>query len=183
MSLYDQLSPIFASSIMHVVLVKNEIKYLNTITYDYVDNRGMKSDNFYEFLKISKNFDREVEIAWKNLQNFMDDEENLINNQISNQTVKHCNIFFRDMQHPFFQWSVEFSCTLIKGMNEYVNFVTPETLQYPIYALYHYHQPLKIDSIHSSMKYNLNPSHGIIEYYGDIGDELSGEESIRFQIE
>lgn len=179
MSVYPDLIPIFASSIMHVSIVQDTLKFYNTITYDYLDEA--KSGNYYDFLKIRKNFNQEIDIAWENLQKFLDQEHNSLNKQNAPQKVKHCNIYFRDNQHPFIQWIVEFEGNRKEGNNEYINLVAPEHLTYPIYSLYYFHKPLKILEIYSSLTYNLNERDGIIEYYGETGDELEGEEKIVFR--
>lgn len=180
MSYYSDLKPIFASSIMHVIESAEKVKFFNTITYDYID--AGTTDNYYNFLKISKNFNQEITLAWDNLQIFLDQEQNLINDHESLQLIKHCNIYFRDKKHPFIQWLVEFEGDLITGTNVYANYVSSEHLTYPIYSLYNFHQPLKIINIKSSLDFNLNKSNGIIEYYGETGDELEGEEIIEYQI-
>ena len=58
----------------------------------------------------------------------------------------------------------------------------PESLTYPIYSLYVVHPPLKINSIESSMQFNVNKQSGIIEYYGETGDTLEGVEKIIFDL-
>ncbi len=186
MSHYPNLEPIFASSIMHVITIPGKVKFLNTITYDYKDltsNPHLGQDgyrSYYDFLKISKNFNEELNLAWNNMQTFLNEEENFINQIEASQHVKHCNIYFRDAEHPFIQWLIEFEGPLKKGDNVYFNVIPPETLTYPIYSIYSFQPPLQVAEVVSSMKFNLNKSQGIIEYYGETGDELEGEEEITF---
>ena len=117
---------------------------------------------------------------WDNLQNFLDEEVNLINGKPAIQTIKHCNIYFRKKEQPFVQWIIDFQGKFKSGRNRYENEVEPETLTYPIYSLYIFHPPLQILSVQSSMQYNLNKKQGIIEYYGEIGNLLEGYENIIF---
>ena len=179
MSQYPDLHPLFASSTMHVQKIENSLHFSNVITYDYVEAEGTK-DSYYNFLKLSKNYDREVQLYWENLQLFLDKEVNLVNDREAFQSITHCNIYFRSPTQPFVQWVVNFKGTAQTGTNTYENEVDPESLTYPIYSLYVVHPPLKILSIESSMQFNVNKQSGIIEYYGEIGDTLEGFEKITF---
>jgi hypothetical protein len=185
MSIYPNLQPIFASSIMHVHQIGNKVKFSNVITYDYQDQiqPGNKLKSYYNFVQDTTNYNQEIQIYWESLQHFLDIEINLINSAPAAQTIRHCSINFRTKAFPFVQWLVEFEGKTKMGLNNYENEVDPERFEYPIYSLYIFHQPLVIKEVKSTMQYNLNQKQGILEYYGDTGELLEGYESISFSNE
>ena len=191
MSIYPNLQPIFASSIMHVHQIGTSLKFSNVITYDYQDqtqsnnkqDKCDKCDNYYNYVQDTTNYNQEIQLYWENLQHFLDIEINLVNSAQAIQTIKHCSINFRTKSFPFVQWLVEFEGVSKIGLNVYENEVDPERFEYPIYSLYIFHLPLVIKEVNSTMQYSLDQNQGIIEYYGDRGTLLEGYESITFSSE
>lgn len=182
MSEYQDLKPIFASSILRISKKESKLKFFNTIIYDYVDLENDKTwENYKEFLKQPSNYKCELQLYWKNLQTILNSEINKINEEEVHLKVIHCTIQFRDNNHPYVQWIVEFEGKFVDGQNIYENFVEDEILEYPIYSLYLFEKPLVVKKIVTSLKHKLGESNMIVEYFGDLNDKLDGYEAIFFQ--
>ena len=178
---YSSLKPIFASAVMRIVKIEKKLCFSNIITYDYKDlGNDPLSANYRSYLQISRNLQSELEISKRNLQDFLDQEENLVNQKLAPQKIIHCSINFRDKTHPFIQWVINFEGLAKDGINIYENYVEPETLEYPIYSLYEFCNPLIVKSVTSSLEHQIDPNHRIIEYFGDVGDDLDGYDAIKF---
>jgi len=182
MSEYQNLKPIFASSVMRISKKESKLKFSNTITYDYLDlEKGNTWKNYKEFLNSPTNYNSELQLYWENLQTILDSEINKINEEEVFLKIIHCTIQFHDKTHPYVQWIVEFEGNYVDGQNTYENFVEDEILEYPIYSLYLFEKPLTVKKIVSSLKYNLGGSSRIVEYFGELNDRLEGYEAIFFQ--
>jgi len=182
MSEYQDLKPIFASSVMRISKKELKLKFSNTITYDYLDiEKGNTWKNYKEFLINPANYKSELQLYWNNLQTILDEEINIINEEEVFLKVIHCTIQFRDKNHPYVQWIVEFEGNYVDGQNIYENFVDDEILEYPIYSLYIFEKPLTVKKIDTSLNYNLGGSSRIVEYFGEQNDRLKGYEAIIFQ--
>ena len=181
MSEYQNLKPIFASSVMRISKKESKLKFSNTITYDYLDiEKGKNWKNYKEFLKKPSNYTSELQLYWNNLQSILDDEINKINEEEVFLKVIHCTIQFRNKNQPYVQWIVEFEGNSVDGQNIYENYVDNEILEYQIYSLYLFEKPLTVKKIVTSLKYNLGGSNRIIEYFGEPNDKLEGYEAIIF---
>ena len=182
MSEYQNLKPIFASSVMRISKKELKLKFSNTITYDYLDiEKGNTWKNYKEFLNSPTNYNSELQLYWDNLQTILDQEINKINDEEVYLKVIHSTIQFHDKTHPYVQWIVEFEGKYVDGQNIYENFVEDEILEYPIYSLYLFEKPLTVKKIVTSLKYNLGGSSRIVEYFGELNDKLEGYEAIIFQ--
>ena len=178
---YPEITPIFASSQMRITQVGRKVKFSNVIQYDYIDPGQNTAPHSYQlFLKNPRTLSREIEMYWSNLQTFLDEEQNLINNRRVALTVVHCSIFFRQPDRPCVQWVVEFEGSIHPGKNIYENRIDPETLEYPIVSHYIFNTPLSVQAITSSIAHELNRTKRIIHYSGKTGDRLDGYESITF---
>jgi hypothetical protein len=65
--------------------------------------------HYVDFLQVPGNYDRELFLYWNNLQDFLDEEQNLVNGLDAKQQVTACSIVFPDQRHPRVQWVVEFT--------------------------------------------------------------------------
>ena len=182
MSEYQNLKPIYASSIMRISKKESKLKFSNTITYDYFDlEKDTIWKNYQEFLKKPPNYEAELQLYWNNFQTILDEEINKINEEEVLLKVIHCTILFRDNFHPYVQWIVEFEGNSVDGQNFYQNYVDEEILEYPIYSLYIFEKPLVVKKIVTSLQYNISRSNRIIEYFGEPNNKLDGYEAIFFQ--
>ena len=182
MSEYQELKPISASSVMRISKKESKLKFSNTLIYDYVDiENDKKWKNYNEFLKIPSNYKSELQLYWDNLQTILDSEINKINEEEVYLNVIHCTIQFRDNNHPYVQWIVEFEGKFVDGQNIYENFVEDAILEYPIYSLYLFEKPLSVKKIVTSLKHKLGEENSIVEYFGEQNDKLEGYEAIIFQ--
>lgn len=182
MSEYQNLNPIFASSVMRISKKDLKLKFSNTITYNYLDiEKDNIWKNYKEFLQNPSNYKSELQLYWNNLQTILEGEINKINEEEVSLKVIHCTIQFLDKTHPYVQWIVEFEGNYIDGQNIYENFVDDEILLYPIYSLYLFEKQLAVKKIDSSLKYKLGESNRIVEYFGELNDKLEGYEAIIFQ--
>ena len=182
MSEYQNLKPIFASSVMRISKKESKLKFSNTITYDYLDlEKGKTWKNYKDFLNNPANYNSELQLYWNNLQMILDQEINKINQEEVFLKIIHCTIQFHDITHPYVQWIVEFEGNYVDGKNIYENFVDDDILEYPIYSLYLFEKPLTVKKVDTSLEYNIGKSSRIVEYFGEPNDKLEGYEAIIFQ--
>ena len=181
MSEYQNLKPIFASSIMRISINNAKLNFSNVITYDYRDLKGNSEwKNYFSYLKEPANYNSELNLYWKNLQAILDEEINKINKNKVCLKIIHCTIQFRDQNHPFVQWIIEFEGDYNAGQNFYENYVEKEILEYPIYSLYIFQKPLIVSKVITSLNYKIGDSKRLVEYYGKPSDKLDGYEALVF---
>jgi len=183
MSEYNNLKPIFASSVMKISRNNLQLIFSNTISYDYLDlEKDTTWKSYMEFLKNPSNYKSEIELYWENFQTILDGEINKINGEEVYLKVVHCSIKFRDETHPFVQWIIEFDGKYVSGQNVYENYLEEdEILEYPIHSIYIFQEPLTVKEIKSSLKYKIENSNRIVEYFGETNDKLENYEAIIFQ--
>ncbi len=184
MSQYPNLKPISASSIMNISNNNEQIHFLNCITYDYQDNGNNEEwKDYYSYLLIPENYALEFNLYKCNLQEFLNKEKNKINGENVRLNVIDCYISFRDHNHPFVQWIIEFEGNRLKDqVNTYENIIEPETIEYPIFSLYIFQPTFVVTDIISSIQHKLNSAKRIIQFSGDKGDSLNGYEAISFKL-
>ncbi|HMF30228.1 MAG TPA: hypothetical protein VKK79_02345 [Candidatus Lokiarchaeia archaeon] len=206
MSEYAFLTPLFASSVMYVTTGGH---FLHRIVYDYVDKgkQGQKGSlgtkkfieapvqaklvsnrrqsphsSFYiDFLENQSNYEKEIDLYWNNLQDFLGEEKNLVNGVEVKQEITACSIHFRDRRHPFVQWVVEFAGPVREGPNTYENFIEPEELEYPIQSTYIFEPPLVVSTVETSLNYQILRDGHIVEFSGETGRKLGSYEKIEFR--
>ncbi|MHA1901737.1 MAG: hypothetical protein ACTSW5_12650, partial [Promethearchaeota archaeon] len=136
--------------------------------------------NYFSYLKEPANYNSELNLYWKNLQAILDEEINKINKNKVCLKIIHCTIQFRDQNHPFVQWIIEFEGDYNAGQNFYENYVEKEILEYPIYSLYVFEKPLTVSKVITSLNYKIGDSKRLVEYFGEPNDKLDGYEAIQF---
>ena len=183
MSEYNDLKPISANSVMKISRNNLKLVFSNTITYDYLDlEKDTTCNSYREFLKDPSNYESEIELYWENFQTILDGEINKVNGKEVYLKVIHCTIQFRDFLHPFVQWLIEFNGKYVSGENIYENYLEEdEILEYPIHSRYIFQEPLTVKEIKSSLKYKIENSNRIVEYFGNTNDLLENYEAIKFQ--
>jgi hypothetical protein len=177
---YHDLKPLYASALMYISLSGH---FLDTIIYDYVDLNSDQStkSNYYKYIQQINNYQHEKQIYWKNLQSFLDEERNLINNQEVHLDIIDVSIHFRDTQHIYVQWIIEFNGTFHRGLNSYENYIEPEILEYPISSTYIFESPLKVAQVSTELSYEIVNHGQIVRYEGKTGQKLGNHEKIQFR--
>ena len=166
---------------MNIHLHRKTVYFTNFITYDYEDVLGSSEWRSYrEYLTTSSNYNKEIQLYWNNLQVYLDHEVNEINGKRVNLDITHCAIEFRDNFNPYVQWLVNFSGSLVDGLNSYENIIQEEILEYPIYSLYVLHYPLQIEKIDSQLEYAINKPVNLVEFYGEKGKKVGPYEGMFF---
>ncbi len=184
MSEYSSLGPLSANSVMriHPNSEKMLVFFNNIITYYYYDVQEDPDEISYKrYMENEENYNKEIGIYWENLQTFLDEEENIINDKEVQLDVVHTNIMFLDDVHPMVQWIVEFKGNLLNGENKYENIIEREILKYPIHSLYFFSSEFKVKKVQTSLEFFIHPNKRGIEYFGQEKDDLEGYESIIFE--
>jgi len=180
---YDKLIPIHAASI---ITISKSGWFQDTILYDYVDQNCLhpnkKNANYMTYLQHENNYQQEIDVYWSNLQTFLDEETNIINETKVKLNIIDCDIFFHDSAHPYVQWTVEFKGIFHPGINIYENFVEPEILEYPINSKYILESPMEFSEIKSSLSYELQSHNRVVSFSGDKGKKLDAHERLKFRI-
>jgi hypothetical protein len=181
MSEYTALKPYYATS---RIQISKKGHFTQIIQYDYHDQgqKHARGTDYYSYLQNPQNYDFELNLYWENMQYFLDHEKNYINGKVITQEVKHCSIQFRTKKMPFVQWVVEFEGIFNPGLNVYENQIEPDILEYPIYSIYIADDPLYIVDIQTNLRFELDNSHRIVEYFGEKGDVVGPVEIIKIKI-
>ncbi len=205
MSDYPGLKPVYAAATMYISAGG---RFSQVLVYDYKDSgellpgtessgkfirtklpsaseRGRRTNprmTYERFLKDPHNYEKEIKIYWGNMQDFLDEEKNLINGEEVHLEVVDCNINFRDKFRPYVQWVIEFTGKLHEGENRYENYVESEVLEYPICSTYIFEPPLKVTKVATTLKNEILKDGHLVEYHGETGELLSPYEKIEFQV-
>ncbi len=145
--------------------------------------RGRRANpriTYERFLKDPQNYEKEIKLYWGNMQDFLDEEKNLINGEEVRLEVIDCTINFRDKFRPYVQWVIEFAGKLHRGENNYENYVESEVLEYPITSTYIFEPPLKVTKVATTLKYQILKEGHLVEYHGETGELLSPYEKLEF---
>ncbi len=204
MSEYPNLKPIYATAVMYISAAGH---FNQVLVYDYRDlgelspgtessgkfiraklpsaaERGRRSGprmSYKRFLQGPKNYEKEIKLYWGNMQDFLDDEKNLVNGEVVRLEVVDCCISFREKMLPFVQWVIEFTGKLHDGENSYENYVESEPLEYPIQSTYILESPLKATKVSTTLEYQILKDGHLIEYHGETGALLSTYEKLIFK--
>lgn len=205
MSDYPGLKPVYAAATMYISAGG---RFSQVLVYDYKDSgellpgtessgkfirtklpsaseRGRRTNprmTYERFLKDPHNYEKEIKIYWGNMQDFLDEEKNLINGEEVHLEVVDCTINFRDKFRPYVQWVIEFTGKLHEGDNNYENYVESEVLEYPIRSTYIFEPPLKVTKVATTLKNEILKDGHLVEYHGETGELLSPYEKIEFQV-
>ncbi|OLS14289.1 MAG: hypothetical protein RBG13Loki_2091 [Promethearchaeota archaeon CR_4] len=203
MSEYPGLKPTYATAVMYISTAGH---FSQILVYDYQDlcefpprsenlgkfirtklpsptvrgHRSRPKITYKSFLEDSRNYEKEIRLYWENMQEFLDEEKNIINGEVVRLEVVDCTINFRGKMHPFVQWLIEFTGTLHEGENCYENYVESEVLEYPIHSTYILEPPLKATKVTTSLEYHILKDGHIVEYHGETGAVLSPHEKLDF---
>lgn len=178
MSEYPNLIPIFASSTMQI---SYQGQFRQIIIYDYQDfTLNPEDEGYYAYVHHQNNLEKEIQLYWSNLQEFLDMETNLVNDKKVKLRVQDCLLNFRSLKNPFVQWIIEFQGEFQFGRNTYENWIEPDVLEYPIFSTYIFDQGIKVIEVMTELDYVIADNQRIINYYGKQGDQLGDHEVIIF---
>ena len=169
------LKPIFASSIITITASGH---FLQHLTYDYQEETGkyyariMEDDDFY--------LEELDNISW-NMQSFMEDLPNTINDHTIIPKVVHAEIDFKIETLPYFYWILKFNGPLKFGLNQYESIMSEETLDYDITSIYLFDDTLQPVSVQSSLHYEVMKNERIVKYWAYKGEIVGPKEVLRFE--
>lgn len=169
------LKPIFASS---VITITNSGHFLQHVSYDYQED----SQDYYSRIKEDDEFYLlELETITVNMQSFMDNLPNTINEHTVIPQVIHAEIDFKTPSLPFFYWVLEFHGPLKTGLNTYESVMSKEKLEYDVNSIYLFDPPLSPVSVQSSLHYELLRTERIVKYWAYKGEIIGPKEVLQFE--
>ncbi|MBD3229985.1 MAG: hypothetical protein GF329_17515 [Candidatus Lokiarchaeota archaeon] len=169
----EEIVPIFAQAFF-AGSRNGTIKQL--LQFDYHDPTC-----FYKTLEQDeKELDIELTKLSTNMQSFLDEEENTINNQRVFPEVKFIDLGFRGDTMPFISWIIEFKGIFNKGLNEYIAITPEEELDYDCRSIWSFTEGTRIIKIKSQMNYEICENQ--IAFWASKSDVIGGKEIIRFII-
>ena len=169
------LKPIFASSIITITASGHFLQYL---TYDYLDD----SEEYYERIKKDDEFYLvELETISSNMQSFMADLPNIINNHRAIPKVIHTEIDFKNPSLPFFYWVLKFQGPLKIGINTFESVMSNEKLEYDVNSIYLFEPSLHPLSVQSSLHYEILRNERIVKYWAYRGEIVGPKEVLKFE--
>ncbi|TFF63735.1 MAG: hypothetical protein EU521_00480 [Promethearchaeota archaeon] len=174
MSLFDdEVNPIFAQAFFAGSRNGTIKEFLQ---FDYHDPAC-----FYKTLEQDqKELDIELTKLSTNMQTFLDQEKNAINDQQVFPEVKFIDLGFRGETMPFITWIIEFNATFNKGLNEYAAITPEEKLDYNCRSLWTFTEGTRIIKIETPMNYEICENH--VAFWASKNDVIGGKEIIRFII-
>ena len=171
------LKPIFASSIITITASGH---FLQHLTYDYQDI----SEEYYERIKEDDEFYlNELETISSNMQSFMADLPNTINDHTVIPKVVHTEIDFKIPSLPFFYWVLKFHGPLKNGINTFDSVMSNEKLEYDVNSIYLFDPLLKPVAIQSSLHYEILHNERIVKYWAYKGEIVGPKEVLEFEKE
>ena len=167
----DNIIPIFAHAFF---CGSKEGNIKQVLQFDYHD-----PNCFYkEIEQNEREFNKELNKLSLNMQSFLDEEKNYINNQQVYPKVKFIDIEFRVDTMPFITWIIEFEGIFKKGINEYLAITPEEKLDYNCRSIWSFTSKTRIIKVETRMIYEINENH--IVFWANKDDIIGGKELIRF---
>jgi len=148
------------------------------LQFDYYDFGG-----YYKKLESNqKEFDKECLKLLTNMQDFLDEEINRINNQRVYPKVKFIDIEFRGGLEtmPFITWIIEFNGIFKKGINTYEATTPEEELAYNCRSLWSFPEEISVLKVSTKMSYEIQKNH--VVFWAEKEQIIGGEETILFKL-
>ena len=169
------LIPIFWTS---VLTITNEGYFHQVLTYDYSESTGRYFNKIQSERDFYVNELRNIRV---NMQNFLDDCPNWVNDEEVRPKVLDADIDFRSSSNPFFYWVIQFRGEFQEGINEYKSTIEEEKLEYAINSTYIFEPPLMPLDAKSKMNFDVDRKKRIIRYWASAGDIVGPTEIITFK--
>jgi len=149
------VTPLYAHAFFSV---SRSGEFHQLLTYDYYD-----PDEYYLNLEYNpEEYDMEIQKLWLNMQDFLEEEVNLVNGKKVYPKVIYTDIQFRGSETmPFILWIISF-----KG--EFKN------------AIWVFPEDCRILSVTTPMDYEI--MNNILLLWARKGDKIGGQEEIRFKL-
>ncbi|NMC04288.1 MAG: hypothetical protein GYA24_03705 [Candidatus Lokiarchaeota archaeon] len=159
------------------------IDFSQVLEYDYEDTSG---NNVYNARIVSDPGFVKAELAAldRNMQGFLDEENNIVNGTRVHPRVMNTFITFRgDPRFPSCTWLIAWTANVgINDMYTYEAFVEPATLEYEVESIYTLPSNARVVGIESTLPYD-NGIKNIIVFRGVRGDIVGKIERLSWIIE
>jgi hypothetical protein len=178
------LEPLFATSIIHVSQPGNGlIEFSQVLAYDYADKTRDRS--YFETIKDSSDFlpNEMVEIE-ANMQQFLDEEENVVNGVRVYPHVASTAIDFKTDRRQFvYTWIISFSGPeSAEGMEVYEARIVPTDLEYDVKSTYIFPANARVVEVVSSIE-TKNDLKNVVGFRGKKGEHLDHVERLSWILE
>jgi hypothetical protein len=166
--------PVYAHAFFSV---SQDGEFHQLLTYDYYD-----PDEYYLNLESNpEEYEKEIEKLWLNMQGFLEEETNKVNDGTVYPKVVYTDIQFRGSENmPFILWVISFKGEFKKGENVYVTVTEEEVLEYDCDAIWTFPEDCEILSVTTPMDYEI--MNNILLLWARKGDRIGGHEEIRFRL-
>lgn len=169
----DQVIPIHA---MAFFSISSDGEFHQLLQYDYYDPQGYYS----KLIESKDDFAKEIRKLWLNMQGYLEEETNKINQTKVYPQVKFCDIQHRGMrENPFITWIISFKGEFQEGINVYETQTEEEQLEYDCYAIWEFPQNTKILKVQTKLYYDIFGNRIIL--WADKDMVIGGYEKIRFE--
>ncbi|MHA1791832.1 MAG: hypothetical protein ACTSVI_04245 [Promethearchaeota archaeon] len=174
-----KLTPFFARSIINVSNRSgSEIVFNQVLTYDYEDlsGSGLYIRKFNDDERFRKD---ELETLKRNMQAFLDDEINVINDKEVRLEVDEVSVSIKTYpKYVYFSWYITWSGpSSDSGIQEYEARVEPAILEYDVESIYIFPKQARILDVKSALTHDLIKEN-IIRFRGNVGDKVREIERI-----
>lgn len=172
--LSENVTPLYAHAFFSV---SRSGEFHQLLTYDYYD-----PDEYYLSLEYNpEEYDMEIQKLWLNMQDFLEEEVNLVNGKKVYPKVIYTDIQFRGSETmPFILWIISFKGEFKKGENVYQTVTEEEVLEYDCDAIWVFPEDCRILSVTTPMDYEI--MNNILLLWARKGDKIGGQEEIRFKL-
>ena len=168
----DQIIPIHAMAFFSIA---GDGEFHQLLQYDYYDPKG-----YYSKLG-REEFAEEIRKLWLNMQGYLEEETNKINQKRVYPQVKFCDIQHRGRrENPFITWIISFKGEFDQGLNIYETQTEEEQLEYDCYAMWEFPQNTKILKVQSKLYFDIFGNRIILWAVKDM--KIGGFERIRFEL-
>jgi len=170
----EKIAPLHAESFF---FVSNNGEFFQTLIYDYYD----EEEYYRKLTHREKEFVREVDKLWSNMQSILDAGELYING-----VHVRPRVIFMDIQHrgsgtlPYFIWIINFKGRFRRGVNIYRSVYGEEILEYDCEAYWCFPTGTKILDVKTYMNKDIYGNFMVL--WARKGDKIGGEEEIRFRL-
>ena len=168
----DQVIPIHA---MAFFSVSRDGEFHQLLQYDYYDPECY-------YLNLGKEeFIEEIRKLWLNMQGFLEEETNKVNQKMVYPQVKFCDIQHRGIREsPFISWIIGFKGEFQEGVNVYETHTEEEQLEYDCYAIWEFPQNTKIIKVQTKLYHDIFGNRIVL--WADKDMTIGGNEKIRFEL-
>lgn len=169
----DQVVPIHA---MAFFSISRDGEFHQLLQYDYYDPECY-------YLNLGREeFIEEIRKLWLNMQGFLEEETNKINQKMVYPQVKFCDIQHRGIREsPFITWIIGFKGEFLQeGINVYETETEEEQLEYDCYAIWEFPQNTKIIKLETKLYHDIFGNRIVL--WADKDMTIGGYEKIRFEL-